>query len=332
MKSMNYTIAIAVFAALVVVLAPQARATTLFSYDFNNLTPVTLPSDDRNLEGQDNWQNWSTRTGSGWSATYPGLQVVQSQQPAVNNTIVVKNPIATGGNQADWRPITPVAFTSADTAVEQYVDLMVDKNASNYTGTIYAGFVFTNTRLGYGAMIANSRINASVAGHVTNGQQSFYMVPNNYALDGTSTNRMVYVSTELAEVGHWYTLKGVMDFSYHDTFSNTEGQVTWYKKDLTAGDTDYSPITFSRYDVSGTTGWHYDNADVTSVPLGLTPVDGKFTIDGINMFTQKYGTADYIYADNFSLGGPISVPEPSTLALLAAGLIGLLAYAWRKRK
>ena len=27
-----------------------------------------------------------------------------------------------------------------------------------------------------------------------------------------------------------------------------------------------------------------------------------------------------------------SVPEPGTLALLAAGLIGLLVYAWRKRK
>ena len=26
------------------------------------------------------------------------------------------------------------------------------------------------------------------------------------------------------------------------------------------------------------------------------------------------------------------VPEPGTLALLAAGLIGLLAYAWRKQK
>ena len=26
------------------------------------------------------------------------------------------------------------------------------------------------------------------------------------------------------------------------------------------------------------------------------------------------------------------VPEPGTLTLLAAGLIGLLAYAWRKRK
>jgi len=28
----------------------------------------------------------------------------------------------------------------------------------------------------------------------------------------------------------------------------------------------------------------------------------------------------------------VSVPEPSTLVLLAAGMIGLLAYAWRKRK
>jgi hypothetical protein len=27
-----------------------------------------------------------------------------------------------------------------------------------------------------------------------------------------------------------------------------------------------------------------------------------------------------------------AVPEPSTLALLAGGLLGLIAYAWRKRK
>ena len=36
------------------------------------------------------------------------------------------------------------------------------------------------------------------------------------------------------------------------------------------------------------------------------------------------------YADNFQVTG--AVPEPSTLALLVAGLFGLLAYAWRKRK
>ena len=28
----------------------------------------------------------------------------------------------------------------------------------------------------------------------------------------------------------------------------------------------------------------------------------------------------------------VSTPEPGTIAMLAAGLVGLLAYAWRKRK
>ncbi len=35
------------------------------------------------------------------------------------------------------------------------------------------------------------------------------------------------------------------------------------------------------------------------------------------------------YVDNFVVS---TVPEPSTLSLLAAGLVGLLAYAWRKRR
>jgi hypothetical protein len=28
----------------------------------------------------------------------------------------------------------------------------------------------------------------------------------------------------------------------------------------------------------------------------------------------------------------VPIPEPGTLALLAGGLVGLIAYAWRKRK
>lgn len=49
-----------------------------------------------------------------------------------------------------------------------------------------------------------------------------------------------------------------------------------------------------------------------------------------------YGTAlpvtdAYITYDNFSIT-TAEVPEPSTLALLGAGLMGLLAYAWRKRR
>jgi hypothetical protein len=38
-----------------------------------------------------------------------------------------------------------------------------------------------------------------------------------------------------------------------------------------------------------------------------------------------------LVCDNMRMSSAV-VPEPGTLALLATGLIGLLAYAWRKRK
>ena len=43
------------------------------------------------------------------------------------------------------------------------------------------------------------------------------------------------------------------------------------------------------------------------------------------------GTVYYDYI-RIAAGAYAPVPEPSTFAMLAAGLVGLLAYAWRKRK
>ena len=59
----------------------------------------------------------------------------------------------------------------------------------------------------------------------------------------------------------------------------------------------------------------------------LTP--GRLDITG-------YGSTG-VYIDNFKLGTDwasvqATVPEPGTIVMLAAGLFGLLAYAWRKRK
>jgi hypothetical protein len=44
------------------------------------------------------------------------------------------------------------------------------------------------------------------------------------------------------------------------------------------------------------------------------------------------GLAQEVAWDNIRLNGPVSTPEPGTLAILASGLIGLVCYAWRKRK
>ena len=54
-------------------------------------------------------------------------------------------------------------------------------------------------------------------------------------------------------------------------------------------------------------------------------------VTGARVYTAAL-TGDQVL-QNFNAGiNNIITPEPSTLVLLATGLLSLLAYAWRKRK
>ena len=62
---------------------------------------------------------------------------------------------------------------------------------------------------------------------------------------------------------------------------------------------------------------------------GMTWAQGDFDYDG-TVNGADLNTVLSNFNQHLSVTG--AVPEPSTLLLLAAGLAGLLAYAWRKRK
>jgi autotransporter-associated beta strand protein len=67
---------------------------------------------------------------------------------------------------------------------------------------------------------------------------------------------------------------------------------------------------------------------------GMTWTQGEFTGDGrVDVNDLTIVLAHYNQTVGSSAGGVIkAVPEPCTLGLLAAGLAGLLAFAWRERK
>lgn len=81
--------------------------------------------------------------------------------------------------------------------------------------------------------------------------------------------------------------------------------------------------------------------DVYSAAVGATTTtsDGKTWkhVDGglpgtAGQLAGTPGSYSVVFSDTGSAGVQQVIPEPSTLVLLAAGLFGLLAYAWRKRR
>jgi hypothetical protein len=119
-----------------------------------------------------------------------------------------------------------------------------------------------------------------------------------------------------------------MDFETVTTYSNvvidlpagSSGNITALVSSWSAGD-------FSAIYADGTTA-------TAAIGGGNHEVDLSYSTDIAQTLTLKMdGTGSGNGGFRMvALTGPAPIPEPGTLVLIATGLIGLLAYAWRKRK
>ena len=113
--------------------------------------------------------------------------------------------------------------------------------------------------------------------------------------------------------GDWLRIQFVMNFTANSGAGS--GALSW--EDLTRGDTSFTAV-----------------GGMTALSLGLTTT-GVAPPSAWNMICTRVDTdASDVTKTAFDNLNPNvnAVPEPGTLALLASGLIGLLCYAWRKRK
>ena len=202
------------------------------------------------------------------------------------------------------------------------VGLLLDGTSAPYTSTTaLPGWTATSSQTSG----ADGVTNGLFAWVMLNGWSGLGTIPEGSAvLNFASSDESISQSFAVA-AGTAYTV------SYYDRYRDTSGCTLKATLGAAAGTLTLGPSTVSTPTGSGT-------STLTQTTLGTssawTEYTFGFTASQSTTATLTFGSAtgsDGVYLDNVSVTA-IPTPEPTTIVLLTTGLLGLLAYAWRRRK
>lgn len=201
-----------------------------------------------------------------------------------------------------------------------------------------------NTVLQFGSGAASYGRNASNQFQPTggNGSSTVWLRKDGYTFDANTAISIDVITPQISGLAWSTQVSGVSNTSPNNwgcALFFSSGANTGYFQVEQGGSTLFKSSTYSDINsavvVKATrTGASSLKYDFIYTNTSNNAVDVTGTITGLSSGGYYFGMFDYTSGgtaimDNLSL---TTIPEPCTFIMMSIGLIGLLAYAWKKRK